>query len=83
MEAAPWIELLRESRDPADRFEAIDRLTRYPSREVAEAMVGCLEDPNYKLRAYALRALQQLTKMEIGSSAADWGEALRRWPVTP
>ncbi|MEM7261599.1 MAG: tetratricopeptide repeat protein [Planctomycetota bacterium] len=78
--AAPWVARLRGSVDDADRFEAIDALTRFPTRATMAALIDTIEDRNLRLGTYALKCLREMTKMDLDKDANAWRAALDRLP---
>ncbi|MEE8141688.1 MAG: tetratricopeptide repeat protein [Planctomycetota bacterium] len=78
VEAAPWIEELRNSSNTRRRFRAVDHLIRFPLPEVKQALVDTLKDPNQRLKLYAWNALRSLTGLRLGPDRAAWQQALER-----
>ncbi len=60
------------------RFAVIDLLARDPSPSAVEALIGCLSDPNYRFRAYAWRALREISGVRLPLKSDAWWEWYRK-----
>lgn len=72
IERARQVAILRGPAPDAEKFQAIRRLARHPTRSSFEALIQLLEDPNLRLARLAWKTLRTLSGEELDFAIEPW-----------
>jgi len=73
---APLIAAARNDETVPVRSTAARALRHYRRKDVLDALLACLDDPDFAVRFKAAESLAELTALEPGTDADKWREAL-------